>query len=86
MPPELYEIEEHIAKASYAIDNNPYLRDIKAAKQFRALYERLMARGQNKKLSVLQDNTLKKYILILQYSGRRANIYEIRIAIGRLLF
>jgi hypothetical protein len=97
MPPEPHEIEERIAKASHVIDNDPYLRGTKAAKQFGALYEYLMARRcgrppsysqgrQNKKLSVLQDDTLKEYILILQYSGRRANIYEIRIAIGRLLF
>ena len=43
MPPELYEIKERIAKASYIIDNNPYLRGIKAIKQFGAPYECLMA-------------------------------------------
>jgi hypothetical protein len=97
MPPESHEIEEHIAKASHVMDNNPYLRGTKAAKQFGALYERLMARrhgrppshsrgGQNKKLSAPQDDALKEYILMLQYSGRGANIHEIRAATGRLLF
>ena len=97
MPPEPHEIEERIAKASHAMDNDPYLRGMKAAKQFGAPYERLMARrrgrppshsrgGQNKKLSAPQDDALKEYILMLQYSGRGANIHEIRAAAGRLLF
>ena len=76
MPSEPHEIEERIAKASHAIDNDPYLRGTKAAKQFGAPYERLMARrhgrlpshsrgGQNKKLSAPQDDALKEYILML---------------------
>jgi hypothetical protein len=97
MPPEPHDIEELIAQASRAMDNDPYLKGTKAAKQYGAPYERLMARrrgrppshsrgGQNKKLSVPQDDALKEYILMLQYSGRRANIHEIRAATGRLLF
>lgn len=40
----------------------------------------------DKKLSAPQDDALKEYILMLQYSGRGANLDEIRTAAGRLLY
>ena len=97
MPPKPYEIEERIAKASLTMDDDPNLKGTKAAQRFGAPYNRLIARrrgrppsysrgGQNKKLSIPQDDALKEYILMLQYSGRGANIHEVRAAAGRLLF
>jgi hypothetical protein len=97
MPPKPHEIEERIAKASRAMDDDPNLKGTKAAQRFGAPYDRLIARrrgrppsysrgGQNKKLSIPQDDALKEYILMLQYSGRGANIHEVRAAAGRLLF
>jgi hypothetical protein len=41
--------------------------------------------GHNKKLSAPEDEALKEYILMLQYSGHGANIQEIRAVAGRLL-
>jgi hypothetical protein len=96
MPPKQSDIEERIAQASRAMDEDPSLRGTKAALRFGAPYQRLMARrqgrlasntrgGHNKKLSAPQDDALKEYILMLQYSGKGANIHEIRAAAGRLL-
>jgi hypothetical protein len=42
--------------------------------------------GHNKKLSAPQDDALKEYILMLQYSGRGANLEEIHVAASKLLF
>ena len=42
--------------------------------------------GQNKKLSAPQDDALKEYILMLQYSRHGANLNEVCTAAGRLLF
>lgn len=97
MPPKTYEIEERISKASQAMDEDPTLKGTKAAQRFGALYDRLMAcrrgrppshsrGGQNKKLSAPQDDALKEYIIMLQYSRRGANLGEIRAAASRLLF
>jgi hypothetical protein len=97
MPPKGHEIEERISKASQAMDKDPTLKGTKAAQRFGAPYDRLMARrrgrppshsrgGQNKKLSTPQDDALKEYIIMLQYSRRGANLEEVRAAAGRLLF
>jgi len=42
--------------------------------------------GHDKKLTTPQDGALKEYILMLQYSGHGANLHEIRVAAGRLLY
>ena len=97
MPPKTYEIEERISKASEAMDKDSTLKGTKAALRFGAPYNCLMTRrrsrppshsrgGQNKKLSAPQDDALKEYILMLQYSGRGANLNEVCAAAGRLLF
>jgi hypothetical protein len=76
MPPKSRDIEERVAKASAAMDKDPRLKGTKAASQFGAPYDRLMARwrgrlashmrgGTNKKLSEPKDKALKEYILML---------------------
>ena len=76
MPPKSRDIEERMAKASIAINEDSRLKGIKAASQFGAPYNRLMAcrrgrpasytrGGTNKKLSEPEDKALKKYILIM---------------------
>jgi hypothetical protein len=79
------------------MDEDLTLKGTKAAQRFGAPYDRLMARrhgrppshsqgGHNKKLSAPQDDALKEYIIMLQYSRRGANLDEIRSAAGKLLF
>jgi hypothetical protein len=76
MPPNSSDVEQRIARASAAMDKDSHLKGIVAATQFRALYQRLMARrrgqpvsdtrgGYNKKLSIPKDEALKEYILML---------------------
>jgi hypothetical protein len=76
MPPKSRDIEERVAKASAAMDKDPRLKGTKAASQFEAPYDWLMARrcgrpashsrgGTNKKLSESEDEALKEYILML---------------------
>jgi hypothetical protein len=48
MPPKLHEIEERVAKASRTMDDNPYLKETKAAQQFGATYDRPMARRRGR--------------------------------------
>jgi hypothetical protein len=75
MPPKSRDIEERIIKASQAMDEDSTLKGTKAALQFGASYQRLMARrhgrpashnrgGHNKKLSAPQDDALREYILM----------------------
>jgi len=79
------------------MDDDPTLKGTKAAANFGVPYQRLMARrlgrpashtrgGHNKKLDYPQDDALKEYILMLQYSGRGANLDKICAAAGKLLF
>jgi hypothetical protein len=74
--PKSRDIEERIARASAVMDEDPRLKGMKAASQFGAPYDRLMAcrrgrpashtrGGTNKKLSEPEDEALKEYILIL---------------------
>ncbi|PMD59978.1 uncharacterized protein K444DRAFT_722905 [Hyaloscypha bicolor E] len=79
------------------MDQDPRLRGTKATVQFVVLYDRLMARrrgrpasnsrsGYNKKLSVLQDKSLRDYLLILYTSGRSPNLEIIQISASRLVY
>ena len=85
MPLNNTEIEANIAAASEAMDANPRLSATKAARQFSAPYQRLLARQKgrlysatrgrtNKKLSTVQDSALKEYILILHGCGTSLNL------------
>lgn len=91
------DIEERSAEASQAIDDDPTLKATEVAAAFKAPYQRLFARrrgrpashtrgGHNKKLTTPQDDALKEYILMLQYSGHGANLHEIRAAAERPLY
>jgi hypothetical protein len=94
MPPNTTKIEANIAAASAAMDANPRL---KATRQFKVPYRRLLRRrqgmppsnsrgGHNKKLSTVQDTALKEYIFMLYSCGTPANIETTKIAANRLLF
>jgi hypothetical protein len=83
MPRKDTEIEAAISAASAAKDANPRLRGSKAAAQFGAPYQRLMAHrwgrpksssrgGYNKKLSAPQDAALKEYLMMLFATGFQA--------------
>jgi hypothetical protein len=76
MLPKSRDIEERVAKASIAMNEDSRLKGIKAASQFGASYNRLMAcrrgrpasytrGGTNKKLFEPENEALKKYILML---------------------
>ena len=78
------EIESKIAAASAAMDANPCLKASDAARQFNTLYYRLLRRrrgippshtrgGHNKKLSTVQDQALRDYIVMLYDFGMSAN-------------
>ena len=97
MPPKRSDIEERITKASQAMDADRHLKGTKAAARFGAPYQRLMARrkgrpasntrgGHNKKLAEPEDEALKDYILMLQYTGHGANIQEVRSAANRVVY
>jgi hypothetical protein len=97
MPPKSEAIKERIARASEAMDQDPRLRGTKAIVQFVVPYNRLMARrrgrptsnsrgGYNKKLSVLQDESLRDYLLIFYISGRSPNLEIIQISTSRLVY
>ena len=97
MPPKSEAIEERIARASEAMDQDPRLRGTKAAVQFVVPYDRLMARrrgrpasnsrgGHNKKLSVPQDKSLRDYLLMLYTSGRSPNLEIIQTSASRLVY
>jgi hypothetical protein len=88
MPPKAEAIKERITKASKAIDRDPRLKRTKAAAHFGAPYNQLMARRRghpasnsrgeyNKKLSVLQNKSLRDYLLILYTSGQSPNLEAI---------
>jgi hypothetical protein len=91
------EIESKIAAASAATDANPRLKASDAARQFDAPYYRLLRRrrgippshtrgGHNKKLSTIQDQALRDYIVMLYNCGMSANQDVVRTAANRLLF
>jgi hypothetical protein len=91
------EIESKITAASAAMDANPCLKASDAARQFNAPYYRLLRRrrgippshtrgGHNKKLSTVQDQALRDYIVMLYDCGMSANRDAIRTAANRLLF
>ena len=76
MPPKSRDIEQRIAQASKAMDEDRTLKGTEAAARFQAPYHRLMARqrgrpashtrgGHNKKLLEPEDESLKDYILML---------------------
>jgi hypothetical protein len=97
MPPKSEAIKERIARASEAMDQDPRLRETKAAVQFIVPYNRLMARrrgypasnsrgGYNKKLLVLQDKSLRDYLLMLYIFGRSPNLEIIQTSASRLVY
>ena len=97
MPANSSEIESRIAAASAAMDANPRLKASVAARQFDAPYHRLRRRrqgmppsstrgGHNKKLSTVQDQALRDYIVMLYNCGMSANQEAVRTAANRLLF
>jgi hypothetical protein len=84
MPANSSEIESKITAASAAMDTNPCLKASDAAFQFNAPYYRLLRRrrgilpsytrgGHNKKLSAVQDQALRDYIVILYNCGISTN-------------
>jgi hypothetical protein len=97
MPPKDAEIEARIADASKALDLDPKLKVAAAARQFSALYERLLWRrkgrppssscgGHLKKFAEPQDRALKSYLLMLYGCGFPANINNLILAANRVLF
>jgi hypothetical protein len=97
MPLNNTEIEANITAASTVMDANPRLSATKAVCQFSVLYQRLLARqkgrlpsttrgGTNKKLSTVQDSTLKEYILMLHGCGTSLNLDSVWLATNWLLF
>jgi hypothetical protein len=97
MPQTNTEIKDAIAKASEAMDKDPSLKGTVAAKQYRAIYSRLIKRrngrppsssrgGHNKKLSEPQDNALKDYLYMLYALGTSTNLEVLINALNRLLY
>jgi DDE superfamily endonuclease len=97
MPANSSDIEGRIAAASTAMDANPSLKATVAARQFDAPYYRLLRRrrgippshtrgGHNKKLSTVQDQALRDYLVMLYNCGMSANQEAVRVAANRLLF
>ena len=54
MPPKADPIEDAIQKASAAMDADPALKGVAAAKEFGAIYSRLMARRRGRPASSSQ--------------------------------
>ena len=97
MPASSSEIESKITAASAAMDTNPCLKASDAARQFNAPYYRLLRRrrgippshtrgGHNKKLSAVQDQALRDYIVMLYNCEMSTNREAIQRATNRLLF
>ena len=97
MPPKSEAIEERIARASEAMDQDPRLRGTKAIVQFVVPYNRLIARQRgrpasnsrgrhNKKLLVPQDKSLRDYLLMLYISGQSPNLEIIQTSASRLVY
>jgi hypothetical protein len=97
MPPKVDSIENAIQMASAAMDADPHLKGTDAAKKYRAIYQRLMARrwgrpvsntrgGHNKKLENPQDHTVQDYLLMLYHAGTSANLEALMVAANRVLF
>jgi hypothetical protein len=97
MPPKADPIEIAIQKASDAMDADPTLKGTDAAKQFGAIYHRLMARrrgrppsstrgGHNQKLNKPQNHALIDYLTMLHYAGTSANLEILVLSANWLLF
>jgi hypothetical protein len=97
MPPKDAELEARIAEASEALDRNPKLKVLKAARDFKVPYDRLRMRrkgrppsssrgGHNKKLCEPQDDALKSYLLLLHSCGTNGNLDHLILAANRVLF
>jgi hypothetical protein len=97
MPANTTEIETKILAASVAMDALPRLKASVAACQFDAPYHLLLRRrqgvlpsntrgGHNKKLSTVQDQALRDYLVMLHDCEMNANQDTVRIAANRLLY
>ncbi|KIM98288.1 hypothetical protein OIDMADRAFT_128072 [Oidiodendron maius Zn] len=91
------EIEAKVDAAMAAMDANPRLKAKDAARQFNALYQRLLRcrrgippshtrGGHNKKLNSVQDTALQDYICMLYHCRTPANIEAVLLAANRLLY
>ena len=96
MPPKADSIEIAIQNASAAIDADPTLKGIDAAKQYNAIYQRFMAQrrgrpssstrgGQNQKLQEPQNYAVQDYLTMLHYAGTSANLEALVLAANRVL-
>ena len=97
MPPKADSIEIAIQNALAAMDADPTLKGTDAAKQYNAIYDRLMARrrgrpssstrgGHNQKLQDPQNYAVQDYLTMLHYAGTSANLEALVLAANRVLF
>ena len=97
MPPQADSIEIAIQIASAAMDADPTLKGTDAAKQYNAIYSRLIARrrgrppfstrgGHNQKLQDPQNHAVKDYLTMLHYAGTSANLEALVLSANRVLF
>ena len=97
MPPKANLIEDAIQKASAAIDADPALKGVAAAKEFGAIYSRLIAQrqgcsasssqgGHNEKLQEPQDQAVQDYLLMLYHASTSANLEVLILAANSVLF
>jgi hypothetical protein len=97
MPPKTDSIETAIQNASAAIDADPALKGIHAAKQYNANCHQLMAQrrgrppsstrcGHNQKLQDPENHAVQDYLAMLHYAGTSANLEALVLAANRVLF
>src|SRR5438876_7698981 len=97
MPPQADSTEIAIQMASAAIDADPTLKGTDTAKQYNAIYSRLMARrrgrppssargGHNQKLQDPQNHAVKDYLTMLHYAGTSANLEALVLSANQVLF
>jgi hypothetical protein len=97
MPPQADSIEITIQMASAAMDAGPTLKGANAAKQYNAIYSRLMAQrrgrpasstrgGHNEKLQDPQNYAIKDYLTMIHYASTSANLKALVLSANQVLF
>ena len=97
MLPKADSIEIAIQNALAAMDADPTLKGTDAAKQYNAIYQRLMAwrrgrpssstrGGHNQKLQEPQNYAVQDYLTMLHYASTSANLEALVLAANRVLF
>jgi hypothetical protein len=97
MPPKADSIEIAMQNASAAMDADPTLKGTDVAKQYNAIYQRLMAQrrgrsssssrgGHNQKLEDPQNHAVQDYLTMLYHASTSANLKALVLAANRVLF